>query len=1097
MLICIDQNPRVVARAVALAGLMLSSLTATGAPGEPGNMETFDNLHPERSPAGWRAGGSASEMAIWKAEGGSDGSGLIGIIDDRNDTFASWFSPAIPLDFADEDSVGDGDRMALAVRLHVRHRIEEGRMRIVLRSFSEGGRQVEARNVELYSGVSEGWNDGRFKKGEYVVTVPGETRAVRLEMVSGGGAHPTGEIYLDAIGIAPASATDAGGALVGVPAQLHGVVEATRVDARYNAEQIPNTGTLLLKDDFNAGSFGTIPAGWRDLSYQPPSRNWAVDAQGYLRPVLKNWQGIISYEGHLTSGENARDLRNYVVRSGFKTTADSDVFFGIAGRIQDVNNFYTVRLIGNNRVRILKVMNGEEQMLSELVLLRRYPDGSEWKLEASFYEDLITGIVRDDRGRIVARLDGRDGEFRQGTFGLNNTEFAAAADVHCYAQSEVPTVQSVAEARDRNTTLQSVYGGYELVHPIVDHHDLLTSFDALDEDYDIVVAGAGSGGWAVAIQAARMGRRVLMLEETDWLGGQMGAAGTTSMDEAGSQVRERGLYREFHESIATYYYGLNKSPFKSYYHGDSAQNQMQGGYEPAIVQAILYGYIHQVRQGGGRLDLAVRTTVSQVHRENGGDTVTGATIRRWDLDGEREREIRCRILIDATEYGDVIPLTGAPYRVGNTRTDNLNLDGPVQAHSFNIVFREYPDGIPEHLRMKTPPPTYETERRRFTRGQIHGDWYFHRNERNFRILMAWRGAADSHGPLTGRISEERHTAASTNWANNYAVSARTIESLDQRYEDERTGVYRMLSLLYYIQNELGLPWSAAEEQGFDTPYNQLMMERRGISEEIMPFARLMCQIPYVRESRRIIGVDTLVAADLTRWDDAKHMSTSVAMGDYFMDLHGTYEGIEADLDGTDHPRGNGPFQVPFEVFIPRQLDGFLTAEKNFSQSRLVSGATRLQPITILTGQAVGMIAALAIEKGVQPRALKPVEVQLALLEQGSTLVQRWYKDVDWGTDLWRAVQLLSLYEIIDHPGGFAGPRLMSFQPANAWGSDEALTLAEAEQALHRLREALGVNMGEKVAAESADGKLSRGEFAVALLRAVQEEVGGFGGWAGR
>ena len=57
----------------------------------------------------------------------------------------------------------------------------------------------------------------------------------------------------------------------------------------------------------------------------------------------------------------------------------------------------------------------------------------------------------------------------------------------------------------------------------------------------------------------------------------------------------------------------------------------------------------------------------------------------------------------------------------------------------------------------------------------------------------------------------------------------------------------------------------------------------------------------------------------------------------------------------------GPFQVPFEVFIPEKVDGLVLAEKNISQSRLVSGATRLQPITMLTGQAAGAIRARAPE----------------------------------------------------------------------------------------------------------------------------------------
>ena len=47
------------------------------------------------------------------------------------------------------------------------------------------------------------------------------------------------------------------------------------------------------------------------------------------------------------------------------------------------------------------------------------------------------------------------------------------------------------------------------------------------------------------------------------------------------------------------------------------------------------------------------------------------------------------------------------------------------------------------------------------------------------------------------------------------------------------------------------------------------------------------------------------------------------MGDYFMDLdHGkTGHAIEPDLDTGEAPRGGGPFQVPFEVFIPEKVDG--------------------------------------------------------------------------------------------------------------------------------------------------------------------------------
>lgn len=123
-----------------------------------------------------------------------------------------------------------------------------------------------------------------------------------------------------------------------------------------------------------------------------------------------------------------------------------------------------------------------------------------------------------------------------------------------------------------------------------------------------------------------------------------------------------------------------------------------------------------------------------------------------------------------------------------------------------------------------------------------------------------------------------------------------------------------------------------------------------------------------------------------------------------MDLdHGkTAHAIEPDLDAGELSTGGEPFQVPLEVFVPERIDGFVPAEKNISQSRLANGATRLQPITMLTGQAAGTIVALSVKQGIQPRALNPIQVQQSLLESGCTLIQRWHADVSWGTEIWQA-----------------------------------------------------------------------------------------------
>src|SRR5436305_15260137 len=51
------------------------------------------------------------------------------------------------------------------------------------------------------------------------------------------------------------------------------------------------------------------------------------------------------------------------------------------------------------------------------------------------------------------------------------------------------------------------------------------------EPCEILIAGGGTGGVAAALAAARNGRRVVLLEETDWLGGQLTAQGVSALDE--------------------------------------------------------------------------------------------------------------------------------------------------------------------------------------------------------------------------------------------------------------------------------------------------------------------------------------------------------------------------------------------------------------------------------------------------------------------------------------------------------------------------------------------------------------------------------------
>lgn len=119
------------------------------------------------------------------------------------------------------------------------------------------------------------------------------------------------------------------------------------------------------------------------------------------------------------------------------------------------------------------------------------------------------------------------------------------------------------------------------------------------------------------------------------------------------------------------------------------------------------------------------------------------------------------------------------------------------------------------------------------------------------------------------------------------------------------------------------------------------------------------------------------------------------------------------------------------------------------------GTTRLQPITMLTRQAAGTIAALAVKQDVQPRALKPMQVQMALLESGSTLIQRWYADVLWGTEIWRSTQLLVLHQLMDRPGEIDRDKKGPLAANAKWGVDAEVSDEERNRVLERLPKLVG------------------------------------------
>ena len=540
--------------------------------------------------------------------------------------------------------------------------------------------------------------------------------------------------------------------------------------------------------------------------------------------------------------------------------------------------------------------------------------------------------------------------------------------------------------------------------------------------FDVVVVGGGAGGCAAAIRAARLGMRVAILEESDWIGGQMTGAAVSTMDDVGRT--RTGIYREFTERVRARYAAIGRSVSTCYWGPDTI------AFEPAAGQDVLRSMIREI-PAPGSVTIETETRVTQARRE-GKRLVAVTAVRDF-----RPTEYRAAVFVDATECGDLLPLAGARYRAGNSVSPDIDMDANIQDITYVAVIRKYESpSAADATAAAAPPPGYDAMLPNF-RKVVTRDGNRRPGKYPFDVVShnAYRGLPDPGNPLpadSGTPSTWPNiTKTGVNWANDWPGRGGEVPGLTVRYlEDrlfrklaDREALLKTLGFLLYFRSELGqTDWSADDSQGYSGRSTTAWDVWPVTKDAFAAALRHIPPFPYVRESRRLVGLDTLRNADIVRADGRalKNYPTAMALGEYPVDIHGAHldRFMEHDLgeSAASFPSGwepsRGVFQLPFGVFVPETVDGLLAAEKNISVSRLVNGAIRLQPAVMLAGQAVGTIAACAVRKGCEVRDVAPMDVQLRLLDAGSRLSMETFADVPEGGAEWKAVQFATLYELL-------------------------------------------------------------------------------------
>lgn len=107
----------------------------------------------------------------------------------------------------------------------------------------------------------------------------------------------------------------------------------------------------------------------------------------------------------------------------------------------------------------------------------------------------------------------------------------------------------------------------------------------------------------------------------------------------------------------------------------------------------------------------------------------------------------------------------------------------------------------------------------------------------------------------------------------------------------------------------------------------------------------------VRDSRRITGDYVLTGDD---WRARRTFADEIGRNCYYIDIHGSTKPPQRYGRGESHG-------IPYRCLTPRGLRNVLTAGRCISADGEVYGSTRIMPCCLVTGEAAGMAAKLAID----------------------------------------------------------------------------------------------------------------------------------------
>ncbi|WP_416866125.1 MAG: FAD-dependent oxidoreductase [Imperialibacter sp.] len=516
--------------------------------------------------------------------------------------------------------------------------------------------------------------------------------------------------------------------------------------------------------------------------------------------------------------------------------------------------------------------------------------------------------------------------------------------------------------------------------------------------YDIVVYGGTSGGIAAAVQASRMGKKVLLIEPSNHIGGlTTGGLGQTDI---GNKQAIGGIAREFYTNIRTHYNDpANWKWQEPSAYMDGGQTRTVEGeptmwtFEPSAAMKVYEQMIAKEE-----IELVIN---KKLNRESG-VTMNGASISQIEMqDGT---VYTGKVFIDATYEGDLMAAAGVSYHVGreanNVYNETYNGVQLLDGHQF-------PEGIDPYVKKGDPTSGLlwgitDDELKEQGSGDDLVQTY------NFRICLTTNQdnmvpitEPDNYDParyelllrLLEALPDRRklnnhfiwsHMANEKTDINNRGAFSTDMIGMSHAYPEASYGEREAIvkehedytkGLLYFYASDPRVPSELREE-----------MKTWGYPKDEYTNNGNWSPQLYVREVRRMIGEYVMTQANCV---GEEVISDPVGLAAYTMDSHNCQRIV---VDGMVKNEGNvevggfPPYPISYRSIVPKKDQATnLLVPVALSASHIAFGSIRMEPVFMVLGQSAATAAALAIDNSQTVQAVNYDALKKQMLEDGQRL----------------------------------------------------------------------------------------------------------------